>query len=153
MVSDTTLQIIGLGNLWKCARVDEWNSFENCQAPKGASWVRIPPLPLYHVSNWNLAMNKQQRKINTISQGLGLLTKKDKFTFGKYGNKTVKTVLDKDPSYICWVHDNTSHKFSSSVISEARELSAINRGVSTIDEDSPSLYDEIQQLGDIYQWM
>lgn len=61
-----------------------------------------------------------KKQVKALASELGLLTKKDKFTFGKYKGLTVKAVLKKDPGYICWVHDNTTHKFISSLIKDAR---------------------------------
>lgn len=66
-------------------------------------------------------------KLTTVAAGLGLLTKKSVLSFGKYKGLTVKNILKKDPGYICWVHDNTSHKFVRSLILDARKKSAEER--------------------------
>ena len=68
--------------------------------------------------------NRTKKQIKMLAAGFGLLTKKDTFTFGKYKGLTVKVVLKKDPGYICWVHDNTTHKFVSELIKDARTAAA-----------------------------
>ena len=62
-----------------------------------------------------------------LAAGFGLLTKKDTFTFGKYKGLAVKVVLKKDPGYICWVHDNTTHKFVGELIKDARTAAALKQ--------------------------
>lgn len=66
-----------------------------------------------------------KKQVAALAVELGLITKKDKLTFGKYRGLSVKTVLSKDPEYICWVHDNTSHKFVSDLIKSAREQAQV----------------------------
>lgn len=38
-----------------------------------------------------------------------ILTYKYVFTFGKYKGKTVREILDINPSYLQWVHENIPH--------------------------------------------
>lgn len=68
-----------------------------------------------------------KKKLTNLASALGVLTKKSVLTFGKYSTRTVKQVLKDDPEYLCWIHDNTSHKLHSSVITEAREKASIVR--------------------------
>lgn len=72
------------------------------------------------ITNW-FKKRSTKKQLSTLAIELGLITKKDKLTFGKYNGLLVKTVLAKDPEYICWVHDNTKHKFVSDIIKTARE--------------------------------
>lgn len=76
------------------------------------------------IAKWFKKRNTK-KQLTALAVELGLLTKKDKFTFGKYAGTTVKTVLANDPEYICWVHDNTKHKFVSELISTAREKAQV----------------------------
>lgn len=71
-----------------------------------------------------LKTRKTKKQLTNVAHAFGLLANKDKFTFGKYCGLTVKAVLKKDPGYICWVHDNTSHKFTRDLITDARLAAA-----------------------------
>jgi hypothetical protein len=61
------------------------------------------------------------KKVKAIAQGLGVLTKKSVFDFGKYKGLTVKEVLKTNPSYIVWLVDNTNQVFAEEVILKARK--------------------------------
>lgn len=76
------------------------------------------------IVNW-FKKRGAKKQLSALGIELGLITKKDKLTFGKYNGLLVKTVLAKDPEYICWVHDNTKHKFVSDIIKTAREKAQI----------------------------
>lgn len=67
-----------------------------------------------------LAPNRA-KKVKAIAKGLGVLTKKSTFDFGKYKGLTVKEVLKTNPSYIVWLVDNTNQVFSEDVILKARK--------------------------------
>lgn len=76
------------------------------------------------IAKWFKKRNAK-KQLTALAVELGLLTKKDKLIFGKYAGASVKSVLAKDPEYICWVHDNTSHKFVSDLIKSAREQAQV----------------------------
>lgn len=76
------------------------------------------------IVNW-FKKRSAKKQLSALGIELGLITKKDKLTFGKYNGLLVKTVLAKDPEYICWVHDNTKHKFVSDIIKTARKKAQI----------------------------
>ena len=77
----------------------------------------------------------EKKKLKNIASELGVLAKKDVLTFGKYATLRVKDVMKKDPLYLCWIHDNTSHKLQSAVILEAREKGAKQRLKQQADRD------------------
>jgi hypothetical protein len=64
---------------------------------------------------------KAKRKIKQIGHELGVLGKKDELWFGKYRGLTVGEVLTKNPSYICWLIDNTQLSFTKSIHTKARK--------------------------------
>lgn len=39
-----------------------------------------------------------------------------RFTFGKYSGQTIMSVIEKDPAYVLWVHNNTSRGFTTKEI-------------------------------------
>lgn len=67
------------------------------------------------------------KKLKQLASSLGVLAKKDVLGFGKYATLRVKDVMKKDPQYLCWIHDNTSHKLQPLVIAEARKKAAKQR--------------------------
>jgi hypothetical protein len=73
-----------------------------------------------------LTKSQTTKKLTSIASAFGFLTLSSKFSFGKYSGKKVSSVLRTDPKYICWVHENTSHKFVGSVISEAKSNILLN---------------------------
>lgn len=62
-----------------------------------------------------------KNRIKKIGQELGVLGKKDELWFGKYRGLTIKDVLDTNPSYICWLIDNTQLTFTKAVQVKARK--------------------------------
>lgn len=76
-----------------------------------------------------------EKKLKKVASELGVLAKKDVLTFGKYATLRVKDVMKKDPLYLCWIHDNTSHKLQTAVILEAREKGAKQRLKQQADRD------------------
>lgn len=48
--------------------------------------------------------------------------RKQKLDFGKYTGKSIAFVLETDPSYLIWMHENTSYKLSEKIYVEAKEL-------------------------------
>lgn len=98
------------------------------------------------ITSW-FKKRSAKKQLSILAIELGLITKKDKLTFGKYNGLLVKTVLAKDPEYICWVHDNTKHKFVSDIIKTAREKAqtialeraALTRCMYDIDRDFDAL--------------
>lgn len=69
----------------------------------------------------NLLKPSRKKQLKAVGNALGILGKKDKFTFGKYTGLTVKEVLDVNASYILWLVDNTSTMFSDEVLLKARK--------------------------------
>ena len=45
---------------------------------------------------------------------------KDKLTFGKHKGKTIKEILDIDPQYLVWLHQETEHKLQSKIYNKAQ---------------------------------
>lgn len=41
------------------------------------------------------------------------------FDFGKYSEYTAREVLDEDPGYIVWLHDETEHEVNEKLFEEA----------------------------------
>lgn len=80
-----------------------------------------------------LTQKQQAAKLETIAATFGLLTLKSTFSFGKYKGKSVNVVMRDSPDYIVWVHTNTNHKFTPTVIDKA--LSKIHAKSSFADED------------------
>ena len=90
------------------------------------------------------------KNLKKLASALGVLTKKDVLTFGKYNTLTVKQVMKRDPGYLCWIHDNTSHKLHTTVIAEARKKAAINNLSNTSNKKS---YGRLDAYGDSYcEW-
>jgi len=61
-----------------------------------------------------------KNRVKKLGHELGVLGKKDELWFGKYRGLTIKEVLDTNPSYICWLIDNTQLTFTKAVQVKAR---------------------------------
>jgi len=48
--------------------------------------------------------------------------KTDVFTFGKFKGKTVRHVLENDPSYIIWLHEEKIVEFPQSILDNAEDM-------------------------------
>lgn len=54
--------------------------------------------------------------------------KLDVFTFGKHRGKTVRWVIDNDPSYILWCGENKICEFSQEILDNAEDADIPNDG-------------------------
>jgi len=68
------------------------------------------------------------------------LTRKDKLTFGKYENHTIKWVIENDPGYIVWISENLPFlPILKKIVDECQEL--FNISISIWDEDDFSYWE------------
>lgn len=58
-----------------------------------------------------------------LKNGMKRVGLRHKIDFGKYKGKTVKTILDEDPSYLIWAHEQTERlKLRSDIYKKAIEF-------------------------------
>lgn len=76
-------------------------------------------------------------------KAFGVITKDSRFTFGKYNRKAVKQILEDDPSYIVWLHENTTHTIDRRLLTEACQIILAAEQIAEVCEDLAKELDDI----------
>jgi hypothetical protein len=71
----------------------------------------------------------------------------DKIWFGKYKNKTIKTILEGDPSYIIWLNDEADCSFDEGIITKATNLNNARKRSKNDGWEDASYYGNIIECG------
>jgi len=57
-----------------------------------------------------------------------IINKLEKFTFGKYRNKTILWVIQNDPTYLLWTYENLPYaNYSDDILLQAVKCSRLNK--------------------------
>jgi hypothetical protein len=74
------------------------------------------------------AEDEQKKKSAEYAKKVGVLGLEYVFTFGKYKNCTLETVVDENPSYVCWLNDKTDFKVDPEVYKFCKQQKSIYVG-------------------------
>ena len=56
-------------------------------------------------------MNQSVSRAELLAKAAKMKKPKPKFAFGRYNGRTLECVVNNDPQYIVWVHDNVARSY------------------------------------------
>lgn len=79
-------------------------------------------------------MNQSAFRAELVKRSKKMKPPKAKFRFGKHNGRTLDWVVENDPQYIVWVHDNVARSYWPAGFKEAY-TTAFYRATDDVDED------------------